>query len=664
MDDNRNEETPKKKGSLLLNMAWDKVPLRIKLYIIGGAFGILLFIFIFIVIVSQLESVNSTEVAGSKRYDGNNTYERDVIEFQKYNNITEYVDKQDEQVDAHEAYYNALYKAYKQYMAVSSEPSFFGSIWNSIKGLFSGRSSKAKLKSGGGYGVQVDTSLISTTLYSNRFYGDMLYEDEQVDDYYINGKNFYDLHTTSFRNSVESSYFAMARSGQDNTKYPIEAIEILSKYMIERVETYYTLQKQYEGIYYDTTRHIKIVNTYIDMGDCSDYVIDNSKIVFDHYRIGGGNYSWSSNAPLECKNSYAIENYDDGKYNVCEDDLCDSNNPTGNEYSAGFEYLSYNLDCEGFQKYLFTEYPLVNDEYGNNHREMFCDGDASCYNDFFIPAYYHEYVGDINTDVGKNKLTDIVYDIYSVLEYYESATQNFNVCRTGYNAGVVSGDASCGVTAASIGGKTKFDGPTVSGNTSLGSTVDGCLSDQTKVRVFVCKNASTKGYGESSFAGGSTTMNGYTVSKDTITLEEYVKTVTLGEMYASDPIESLKAQMLMIKSRILADAGKSSRVKVVGDELWLGMQSGCLHAYHNYKYENLNGTYKQKIDSAYNDISDKVIYYKDQDKVFPSPFGNKAQTQLRSLGKSNYNYLEIFNNFDYSKNGVSYSKAEVKQCVS
>lgn len=644
------ENNKKKSGifSYATKMGWKKLPLKVKLIIVGIATSVIFLLVIIILIASlfSLESVNSTEVAGSKRYNSNTTnqYERDVIEFQENNNITEFVDLDEEQVKAHEMYYDALFQAYEQYKANNGEPNIFGVIGGLFEKVFSSKKNAPLLTKSGDkpYGVQVDTSLISTTLYNSRFYGDMLFEDKQ-DAYYFEGSSYYDLHSTGFRDSVENDYFKQAREGESSGKITIEGIEILAKYMIQRVETYYTLQKEYEGIYYDTTRHIKIVNTYIDMGQCRSYVNDNSSIVFDHYRIGGGKYNWKANVTDECRDSYNINSYDDAKYNnVGKDGFA-------NQYSSGYEYLNYELDCDGYQKYLLTEYPLVNDDYGNNQLEMFCDGKAECYNDFFIPSYYYKYVdADKTSDKRVQQIEDIVFNTYSLLEYYESSTLNFNVCRIGQNSGTVSyGDYSCGVVDPS-GTILNFD--TVTG--------DVCNLINMQVRLVECSNVDK--YGESSFPGGRTVINGSVVSAGTISFAEYIKTVAIGEIYASDPIEALKFQMLISQTFTLGQM--KTRIKVVGNELWIPMQSNCFQAYHYYKYHNLSGEYKSKVDAAYNAISNKAFFYKESNNLFPALYGNKGQEQFRGLARQGFNYSQILENFRYSKDGVSYSKAEIRQC--
>ena len=435
---NNKEETPDEKNGVLSvskKAILKKVPLRWKLiaiYVAASIFGIMILVTL-LVALFKLEAVNSTEVAGSKRYDSNtsNAYEQSVIEFQENNNITEYVDSNNKAEAGHEAYYDALFKAYEQYKSVNNgRPNIFENILNFFKGIFQPRSSiKAPVKDNQSkdeldkpYGVQIDTSLITTTLYSSRFYGDMILNEEMQEnknsDNYINfyldasEYEYYDLHSTNFRDKVEVDYFEQARKDEDSgekrdvTKLAIEGIEILSKYMIQRVETYYTLNKNFVNVDYDTTRHIKIVHKFNMSDACYEYVNVEEEPELKYKRSTGGKYSWNDalantdekREVLEnCKKTYSLKIYDNAEYNTKGKDKYK------NQYSEGYDEFSYELDCYGYKEYLLGNYPTAED------KALFCEN-GDCYSDNFISSYYHNYVPNDGEDK-QRKIEDIVNEI-------------------------------------------------------------------------------------------------------------------------------------------------------------------------------------------------------------------------------------------------------------
>lgn len=480
MDEDSRNTTGKKKTHLVKDNL-KKIPLKYKLFVVSGCFVLILFLIFFVLLVSQFESVNSTEVAGSKRYDSStaNSYEQSIIDFQEDNNIVEYVDDDNKSLNRHEAYYDALFRGYEQYkMTSNTKASFFESIKNFFTGIFKSRSDSnlAPYKDNQSsddfdkpYGVQIDTSLITTTLYSNRFYGDMIIQAEMQEDkssseyidFFLDGQKhkYYDLHSANFRDKVEVKYFEKAREDEEDgvdrevTKLAISGIEILSKYMIQRVETYYTLNSDFVGVEYDTTRHIKIVHKFNMSEDCYEYVSVDKEPYLDHKRSVYGEYSWNDSLAKtnddketlkQCKDRYDLSIYDDASYDTMSLDGFD------NQYSEGYDELDYEVDCEGYKEYLLGNYPTSEDKI------LFCKGD--CYSDNFIASYYHSYVPTSSSETS-DKIEDIVYDIYSVLSYYEDSTMNYNVCS---NTDSVTSyfDLSCGGNT-SVLGDCSFNGVTV-----------------------------------------------------------------------------------------------------------------------------------------------------------------------------------------------------------
>ena len=562
---NNKEETPDEKNGVLSvskKAILKKVPLRWKLIAI---FGIMILVTL-LVVLFKLEAVNSTEVAGSKRYDSNtsNAYEQSVIEFQENNNITEYVDNNNKAKTGHEAYYDALFKAYEQYKSVNNgRPNIFENILNFFKGIFQPRSSiKAPVKDNQSkdeldkpYGVQIDTSLITTTLYSSRFYGDMILNEEMQEmknsDNYINfyldasEYKYYDLHSTDFRDKVEVDYFEQARKDEDSgekrdvTKLAIEGIEILSKYMIQRVETYYTLNKNFVNVDYDTTRHIKIVHKFNMSDACYEYVNVEEEPELKYKRSTGGKYSWNDGLAntdekrevLEnCKKTYSLKIYDNAEYNTKGKDKYK------NQYSEGYDEFSYELDCYGYKEYLLGNYPTAED------KALFCEN-GDCYSDNFISSYYHNYVPNDGEDK-QRKIEDIVNEIYSVLEYYENSTMNYNVCSNNYNDSYYY-DMSCG-NGGYASGDCSFNDVTINVTDEKGNVIKSM-----GMQEYIIGNA----YGEIGYSSN----------------ENYVKT----QMIAAKTHLLVKGKYNSQKTSITVEAANRH-------QLWLDVDATTYREAHRY----------------------------------------------------------------------------------
>lgn len=568
---NNKEETPDEKDGVLSvskKAILKKVPLRWKLiaiYVTASIFGIMILVTL-LVALFKLEAVNSTEVAGSKRYDSNtsNAYEQSVIEFQENNNITEYVDNNNKAKTGHEAYYDALFKAYEQYKSVNNgRPNIFENILNFFKGIFQPRSSiKAPVKDNQSkdeldkpYGVQIDTSLITTTLYSSRFYGDMILNEEMQEnknsDNYINfyldasEYEYYDLHSTNFRDKVEVDYFEQARKDEDSgekrdvTKLAIEGIEILSKYMIQRVETYYTLNKNFVNVDYDTTRHIKIVHKFNMSDACYEYVNVEEEPELKYKRSTGGKYSWNDGLAntdekrevLEnCKKTYSLKIYDNAEYNTKGKDKYK------NQYSEGYDEFSYELDCYGYKEYLLGNYPTAED------KALFCEN-GDCYSDNFISSYYHNYVPNDGEDK-QRKIEDIVNEIYSVLEYYENSTMNYNVCSNNYNDSYYY-DMSCG-NGGYASGDCSFNGVTINVTDEKGNVIKSM-----GMQEYIIGNA----YGEIGYSSN----------------ENYVKT----QMIAAKTHLLVKGKYNSQKTSITVEAANRH-------QLWLDVDATTYREAHRY----------------------------------------------------------------------------------
>jgi len=452
--------------------------------IVGGALLCVLIIFVLLNQLFGLGTLNSLDAAGADRFNSNTDvkYEQDILESDMENNITQYFQPEDEELtENHLKYFDALYDAYELYKVDEQEKQgWLEKLKNWIKDLFTISSRKPSAPVypqdfSTLYGIQIDTSLITATLYNSRYQGDMTKEDKFDSEYsfYVgnpDNKQGYDLHTGSYRDIVENNYLYDAKypeeleGGFSDLKKAIEGIEVLSKYQIKRIETYYTLHEEFAGTYTDTTRHIEL-NVIFDGGyleQCRDYIVNFDQVVViggeDYYNrtiMQNEEYEMKSCSPNDDECNYCanqIKKYDDGLY--CEDneytekssDCKETNavkfekNGLGGGADIGVDEIRYERDCEDFKEYLLGNLPTKEDV------DMFCgqneEGTDNCYCNRFIESYYDPYVDDDDVNEKRRNISDIVYTTYSMYDFYQNATGNENVC--GSTSGFVSyRDLSC-----------------------------------------------------------------------------------------------------------------------------------------------------------------------------------------------------------------------------
>lgn len=452
--------------------------------IVGGALLCVLIIFVLLNQLFGLGTLNSLDAAGADRFNSNTDvkYEQDILESDMENNITQYFQPEDEELtENHLKYFDALYDAYELYKVDEQEKQgWLEKLKNWIKDLFTISSRKPSAPVypqdfSTLYGIQIDTSLITATLYNSRYQGDMTKEDKFDSEYsfYVgnpDNKQGYDLHTGSYRDIVENNYLYDAKypeeleGGFSDLKKAIEGIEVLSKYQIKRIETYYTLHEEFAGTYTDTTRHIEL-NVIFDGGyleQCRDYIHNFDQVVViggeDYYNrtiMQNEEYEMKSCSPNDDECNYCanqIKKYDDGLY--CEDneytekssDCKETNavkfekNGLGGGADIGVDEIRYERDCEDFKEYLLGNLPTKEDV------DMFCgqneEGTDNCYCNRFIESYYDPYVDDDDVNEKRRNISDIVYTTYSMYDFYQNATGNENVC--GSTSGFVSyRDLSC-----------------------------------------------------------------------------------------------------------------------------------------------------------------------------------------------------------------------------
>ena len=375
-------------------------------------------------------------------------------------------------------------------------------------------------------------------------------ENKNSDNYinfYLDGSEYkyYDLHSTDFRDKVEVDYFEQARKDEDSgekrdvTKLAIEGIEILSKYMIQRVETYYTLNKDFVNVDYDTTRHIKIVHKFNMSDSCYEYVNVEEEPELKYKRSTGGKYSWNDGLAntdekrevLEnCKKTYSLKIYDNAEYNTKGKDKYK------NQYSEGYDEFSYELDCYGYKEYLLGNYPTAED------KALFCEN-GDCYSDNFISSYYHNYVPNDGEDK-QRKIEDIVNEIYSVLEYYENSTMNYNVCSNNYNDSYYY-DMSCG-NGGYASGDCSFNGVTINVTDEKGNVIKSM-----GMQEYIIGNA----YGEIGYSSN----------------ENYVKT----QMIAAKTHLLVKGKYNSQKTSITVEAANRH-------QLWLDVDATTYREAHRY----------------------------------------------------------------------------------
>lgn len=427
-------------------------------------------------------------------------------------------------------YYNSVFQAYEMYKNGKASG---GGFWNNLKNWWTNLFSSPKegvplLDKNKPYNVYIDFSLMTSALYSNRMYTETFTKDKQENfwkavESAASNVQYYDLHTTAFRDKIEKEYFELALQDdtdltkEDNAKVGIDAIQILSKYMIQRTESYYTIIDDIAGISYDYTRNIKIINNLVSE-DCQKYLVGKGSAKVKLHR-GTGGYSWVSENNYDvdsdeykelrsCKSRYNINNIDNAKFNSDDDVI------------SGYVSKTYALNCEDFKEYLLGTYPTKDsiEEYGGE----------DTYFSTFIPIYYHQYV--IGNHVSKESFKDkkveykvkmIVDNIYSMFNFYQNSTGNYSYCSPNYNRS--QGDLSCG-----------------NGSGTTGSISGGCNYDDYKIKV----EKKGKVYGP-------------------VSMQEYLVRNVKGEIGLSSRDDVIKAHMILSKSYLLYAVNKNySKVKI------------------------------------------------------------------------------------------------------
>lgn len=513
MDEENQKNNKGKATGILKTVASKKIGLSsLKKKIILACIPTILLIIgivcVLIIVLASLESSNTTEINNNRRIqeskinDSEKTdYEKKLEEFQLTNNIIGDVNTDDTSLDYQNKYYDALYAAYQHYKQpydqtgtsfIQQVADWWGNIFNAIVEIFdkiksifdniTARDTEMKapyLSKYQGYGISTDISLISSTLFINRYYADMLMTDE-FDHFYFNSDdnpNYYDLHTGSYRDNVEGTFFKVAKDLEeveeeqkdqnpiretdymDPKKIIIDGIQVLSKYMVLREERYLTITQNadWHGDFTDTTRHIKITNEYVELGECRQILKIIQEPEFQFNRLIGGEYKWKTLRDLldegysrkeaeellenlsYCPAMFHIDTYDDaeyyseneygGKHYVhfsMDEETGEATFEDGDivqsisDYSLrtikiGTDYsfadpdippIKFSMECyEGgdvhndYKEYLLGNLPTKEDV------EMFCSeselgtnpetGEAnSCYGIRFTESYYHQFVND------------------------------------------------------------------------------------------------------------------------------------------------------------------------------------------------------------------------------------------------------------------------------
>lgn len=506
-------------------------------------------------------------------------------------------------------YYNAVYQAYEMYKNGTKSGGFFSDFKNWLSSLFGSKRYEIPTLNGNEYNVAIDFSLMTSTLYANRMYTQTFSKDTQENflkalESAAENVEYYQLHTTEFRDILEKEYFELALqdeeflSDDENARVGIDAIQILSKYMIQRTESFYTLNKDIAGVTYDYTRNIKIINTLVSE-ECQQYILNKDSAKFKLHRGYGSNYRWVNKeqydedsdtykAIASCESRYGrnLDRVDKAKFD-------NKDNVTGGWISEP----TYALDCAGYKEYLLGHYPTKEsiEEFGNE--------EDNTYFSTFIPIYYHSYVlGNKLTqesfkDVDVSyKTEEIVDEIYQMFDFYQNSTGNYSYCSNNYQQSL--GDLSCGNGAS---GTCEYDNYDVYVYNKSGKTIAGPMSmGEYLTRVSYAEIGHI-------FSGGS--------NKD----------------------EIIKANMVIAKTYMLYHLNKGSNGATVDTEAKavhvLGAGSGGFQAFSTANIPNL-----EHYVSLYNSISDYVLLSKDGG-IFNA---NYAECSEKNVSKGVQNILYAF----------------------
>lgn len=514
-------------------------------------------------------------------------------------------------------YYNSVFQAYEMYKNGKASG---GGFWNNLKNWWTSLFSSPKegvplLDKNKPYNVYIDFSLMTSALYSNRMYTETFTKDKQENfwkavESAASNVQYYDLHTTAFRDKIEKEYFELALQDdtdltkEDNAKVGIDAIQILSKYMIQRTESYYTIIDDIAGISYDYTRNIKIINNLVSE-DCQKYLVGKGSAKVKLHR-GTGGYSWVSENNYDvdsdeykelrsCKSRYNINNIDNAKFNSDDDVI------------SGYVSKTYALNCEDFKEYLLGTYPTKDsiEEYGGE----------DTYFSTFIPIYYHQYV--IGNHVSKESFKDkkveykvkmIVDNIYSMFNFYQNSTGNYSYCSPNYNRS--QGDLSCG----------------------NGSVSGGCNYDDYSIYVY-------KG-SKSNIIAGPMSMAEY------LTRVSYAE---IGHMFdGSGRDEVVKANMVIAKTYMLYHLNRGTNgaeVDPSAKSIYVkGVGSGGFQAFKSGNVPRL-----EHFMSLYSSVSSYVLLNKDGGGIFDA---NYAMCTKNLTSKGIQNILYAFGDKEYGSSAA------------
>ena len=125
-------------------------------------------------------------------------------------------------------------------------------------------------------------------------------------------------------------------------------------------------------------------------------------------------------------------------------------------------------------------------------------------------------------------------------------------------------------------------------------------------------------------------------AREPIDLKQYVLGVTYSEIGASYNIEAIKAFMVMAMSYAFSPDQNGWRTSEESDGLYLPDDDYCFQVYKDYtKY--LNSSQINKLEEAYEEAKDYMLFYKNSDKIFMSSYVNVQQLKLNELANANPN---------------------------
>lgn len=170
--------------------------------------------------------------------------------------------------------------------------------------------------------------------------------------------------------------------------------------------------------------------------------------------------------------------------------------------------------------------------------------------------------------------------------------------------------------------------------------VTDCPTNEMGIRLIDCPIVSDYNDDEQ-FPGDYELINGRKVSKDYITMEEYIKIAAysyFGRKTILANIEALKFFMVAAKSRLWNQAlAGESYIELKENEIWVPV-SNCYNEFEYNSYnEDILEEEKLYLNSAYDAISDILMYNK-QNKPNNSMYGVSLREVLVDMSQSGYPY--------------------------